>query len=137
GLLLNNEMDDFAIDPQGSNTYSIKGSVANALHAGKRPLSSMSPSFIESRDEFSAFGTPGGSRIPSMVLLAMAQYLMGQPVSDWVSAPRFHHQFQPDRIEHAPGAFSADEAQALQQRGHKLLRLDRDYGNQQVLHWDK
>src|SRR5690606_37449650 len=63
GVLLNDEMDDFAADAAGSNAYGLIGRQANAIAAGKRPLSSMSPSFLESNDEFAAFGTPGGSRI--------------------------------------------------------------------------
>lgn len=137
GVVLNNEMDDFAADPQGSNSYGLAGSQANAVAAGKRPLSSMSPSFIESPAEFAAFGTPGGSRIPSMVLLSMLEYLDGRPVSTWPAVPRYHHQYLPDVVEHEPGAFSEAEAQALRDRGYELKDLGRSYGNQQVLFWDK
>lgn len=137
GVVLNNEMDDFAADPQGSNSYGLAGSQANAVAAGKRPLSSMSPSFIESPTEFTAFGTPGGSRIPSMVLLSMLAYLDGQPVSTWPAVPRYHHQYLPDVVEHEPGAFSAAEAVDLKARGYELKDLGRSYGNQQVLFWDK
>ena len=137
GVVLNNEMDDFAADPQGSNSYGLAGSEANAVAAGKRPLSSMSPSFIESPAEFAAFGTPGGSRIPSMVLLSMLEYLDGRPVSRWPAVPRYHHQYLPDVVEHEPGAFSASELEALQARGYSLKDVGRSYGNQQVLFWDK
>lgn len=78
GVVLNNEMDDFAADTQGANSYGLAGSQANAVAAGKRPLSSMSPSFLESPTDFAAFGTPGGSRIPSMVLISMLQYFEGR-----------------------------------------------------------
>lgn len=137
GVLLNNEMDDFAADVQGANTYGLSGSQANRIAAGKRPLSSMSPSFIESSEEFASFGTPGGSRIPSMVLLAMLEYLDQQPIERWPAAPRFHHQFLPDLIEHEPQAFSAAETSALTARGHQLKATSRPYGNQQVLLWNK
>lgn len=137
GVVLNNEMDDFAADPQGSNSYGLAGSEANAVAAGKRPLSSMSPSFIESPAEFAAFGTPGGSRIPSMVLLSMLEYLDGRPVSSWPAVPRYHHQYLPDVVEHEPGVFSASELEALQARGYSLKDVGRSYGNQQVLFWDK
>ena len=137
GVVLNNEMDDFAADPHGSNSYGLSGSQANAVAAGKRPLSSMSPSFIESPGEFAAFGTPGGSRIPSMVLLSMLEYLDGRPVSTWPAVPRYHHQYLPDVVEHEPGAFSETEQQALRDRGYELKDLGRSYGNQQVLFWDK
>lgn len=137
GVVLNNEMDDFAADPQGSNSYGLAGSQANAVAAGKRPLSSMSPSFIESPREFAAFGTPGGSRIPSMVLLSMLEYLDGRPVSTWPAVPRYHHQYLPDVVEHEPGAFTAAEMNDLQGRGYNLKEVGRSYGNQQVLFWDK
>nr|WP_242671559.1 gamma-glutamyltransferase [Azotobacter chroococcum] len=136
GVLLNDEMDDFAADLQGSNAYRLAASPANAVAAGKRPLSSMSPSFIESADDLAAFGTPGGSRIPGMVLLAVLDYLDGQPVRRWPSVPRYHHQYLPDVIEHEPGAFDAAEIAELQRRGHPL-KVREPYGNQQVLHWDK
>ncbi|MDD2049505.1 gamma-glutamyltransferase [Pseudomonas putida] len=137
GVVLNNEMDDFAADPRGSNSYGLAGSQANAVAAGKRPLSSMSPSFIESPTQFAAFGTPGGSRIPSMVLLSMLGFLEGKPVANWPAVPRYHHQYLPDVVEHEPGAFSAEQQRELQARGYTLKDLGRTYGNQQVLYWDK
>jgi gamma-glutamyltranspeptidase/glutathione hydrolase len=137
GVLLNDEMDDFAADVQGANAYGLAGSHANAIAAGKRPLSSMSPTFIESPAEFASFGTPGGSRIPSMVLLAVLQYLDNQPIERWPSVGRYHHQFRPDLIEHEPDTFSAAEIAALQALGHQLKSTERTYGNQQVLLWEK
>ena len=137
GVLLNDEMDDFAADVQGSNAYGLAGSEVNAIAGGKRPLSSMSPSFLESNDEFTAFGTPGGSRIPSMVLLSMLEYLDDQPIERWPAVARYHHQFLPDVIEHEPNTFSAEQIAELQKRGYQLKRLDRQYGNQQVLFWNK
>ncbi|GLK87092.1 gamma-glutamyltransferase [Pseudomonas turukhanskensis] len=137
GVLLNDEMDDFAANVQGANAYGLSGSQANAIAAGKRPLSSMSPSFIESPTQFSAFGTPGGSRIPSMVLLAMLQYLDGQPVASWPAAPRYHHQYLPDVVEYEPSTFTATERDALRERGYALKPVERPYGNQQVLLWNK
>ena len=137
GVLLNNEMDDFAADPGGRNAYGLAGSQANAVAAGKRPLSSMSPTFIDSPAQLAVFGTPGGSRIPSMVLLAILDNLEGKPVSQWPATPRYHHQFLPDHIEHEANAFSSTERDALQRLGHQLKPLPRSYGNQQVLLWDK
>lgn len=137
GVVLNDEMDDFAANVQGANAYGLSGSQANAIAAGKRPLSSMSPSFIESASEFGAFGTPGGSRIPSMVLLAMLQYLDGQPVASWPAAPRYHHQYLPDVVEYEPNTFTSAELQALQSRGYAVKPVARPYGNQQVLLWNK
>ncbi|MGL4316236.1 MAG: gamma-glutamyltransferase [Pseudomonas sp.] len=137
GVVLNNEMDDFAADPQGSNVYGLAGSQANAIAGGKRPLSSMSPTFIESADDFASFGTPGGSRIPSMVLLAILDYLDGKPVAQWPATPRYHHQYLPDVVEYEPGAFSSEQIGALEMRGYRLQPVERRYGNQQVLLWHK
>ncbi len=137
GVVLNDEMDDFAADPQGSNAYGLAGSQANAVAPGKRPLSSMSPSFIESTTDFAAFGTPGGSRIPSMVLLSMLQYLDGQPVPTWPAVPRYHHQYLPDVVEYEPGAFTDAQLADLKGRGYSVKETGRAYGNQQVLLWHK
>jgi gamma-glutamyltranspeptidase/glutathione hydrolase len=137
GVVLNNEMDDFAADPSGSNSYGLAASAANAVAGGKRPLSSMSPSFIESPTEFAAFGTPGGSRIPSMVLLAMLEYLDGQPIGHWPAVPRYHHQYLPDQVQFEPGAFSTEQQARLKDRGYVLRQTSGTYGNQQVLFWHK
>ncbi len=137
GVVLNDEMDDFAADPRGANAYGLSGSQANAVAAGKRPLSSMSPTFVESRERFAAFGTPGGSRIPSMVLLGILGELDGRPVAEWPAIKRYHHQYRPDVIEYEPGAFDAGQAADLQARGHVLKTLAAPYGNLQVLAWDK
>ncbi len=137
GVLLNDEMDDFAADIDGSNAYGLKGSSANAIAGGKRPLSSMSPTFIESAEEFAAFGTPGGSRIPSMVLLSVLSYLDGEPVPAWPAVPRYHHQYLPDVLQYEADAFSPAQLDALRSRGHQPRLIERDYGNQQVLYWHK
>lgn len=137
GVVLNNEMDDFAADPGGSNSYGLAGSQANAVAAGKRPLSSMSPTFIESPSQLATFGTPGGSRIPSMVLLSVLGFLEGRPVAEWPATPRYHHQYLPDVVEHEPGTFSARQKAELEGRGYRLKDVGRQYGNQQVLYWDK
>jgi gamma-glutamyltranspeptidase / glutathione hydrolase len=97
----------------------------------------MSPSFIEGPHAFTAFGTPGGSRIPSMVLLSMLQYLDEQPIASWTSVPRYHHQYIPDVMEYEPGAFTEEELADLRERGYRLRETKRDFGNQQVLLWRK
>lgn len=137
GVLLNDEMDDFAADTAGANAYGLTGSQANVIAAGKRPLSSMSPTFIESPTDFASFGTPGGSRIPSMVLLAILEYLDDQPINRWPAVPRYHHQYLPDVIEYEPDAFTAAQLSELQARGYALKPTTRRYGNQQVLRWRK
>lgn len=137
GVLLNDEMDDFAADLASSNAYGLTGSVANLVQAGKRPLSSMSPSFLEGPNDFAAFGTPGGSRIPSMNVLAMLEYLDGKAPTQWVASARVHHQYLPDVLGFEPGALTSQQQQRLQKKGHELQELTRNYGNQQVLWWQK
>lgn len=137
GVILNDEMDDFAIEPNSSDTYGLMGGQANKIEPGKRPLSSMSPSFIESPRGLASFGTAGGSRIPSIVLLSMLEYLDEQPVNKWVSTPRYHHQYVPDMLEYEPGAFTQTELSDLSERGYRLRETKRDFGNQQVLFWRK
>ena len=138
GVLLNNEMDDFSAKPGAANTYGLVGSTANAIVPGKRPLSSMTPTFLETPDAVVILGTPGGSRIPTMVLLSALEFAQGRGgVQDWVAMPRFHHQYLPDVVEYEPGAFSADEARELAARGHELTLRAAGYGNMQAIVWYK
>ncbi|WP_268798482.1 gamma-glutamyltransferase [Pseudomonas huanghezhanensis] len=141
GVLLNDQMDDFAIDPgrgtQNSKRPELVSSPPNSLLPGKRPLSSMSPSFIESPQAFAAFGTTGGSRVPSAVLLSMLQYLDEQPVVNWTATARYHHQYLPNVVDYEPGAFTSDELADLQARGYRLNEMKQPYGDQQVLFWNK
>lgn len=135
GVLLNNEMDDFSVAPGVPNAYGLVGSSANAIAPGKRPLSSMAPTFVEDERGVLVLGTPGGSRIISMVLLAILDHL-ARPEVDLqrlVAAPRFHHQFLPDRIEVEPGAFAPDWITALQARGHRVEAGRRLWGNMQAV----
>ncbi len=138
GVLLNNEMDDFSLKPGAANLYGLTGSVANMIAPGKRPLSSMTPTFLETDDKVVVLGTPGGSRIITMVLLAALEVAHGHgdPLA-WVTGPRFHHQFSPDRVEYEPGAFTPDEILALTQRGHALAPREGTYGNMQLVTWFK
>ena len=138
GVLLNNEMDDFSAKPGAPNTYGLVGSKANAIAPGKRPLSSMTPTFLETPDAVVILGTPGGSRIPTMVLLCALEFAQGRGgVQDWVAMPRFHHQYLPDVVEYEPGAFSADQTRELAARGHELTLRAAGYGNMQAIAWYK
>jgi gamma-glutamyltranspeptidase / glutathione hydrolase len=138
GVLLNNEMDDFAAKPDTPNLYGLVGYDANAIAPGKRPLSSMTPTFLEDNDRVAVLGTPGGSRIISMVLLATLDFSVGRgTAADWVKRPRFHHQYLPDVVQYEPGAFTDAEVRRLQQWGHTLRRLDNGYGNMQIVVWHK
>lgn len=135
GVILNNEMDDFAVKPDAPNTYGLVGGDANAIAPGKRPLSSMTPTFLESDDAVVVLGTPGGSRIISMVLLATLEFAHGRGgPQEWVSLPRFHHQYLPDVVAHEARAVDADAARALQGYGHRLEAV-RGYGNMQMVAW--
>ena len=136
GVLLNDEMDDFSAKPGVPNAYGLVGAEANAIEPGKRPLSSMSPTFVESDAGVAVLGTPGGSRIITMVLLAILDLDEGHKPQSWVSLPRFHHQFLPDMIQYEPGAFSQPVLEALEAKGHNLKRLDNGYGNMQAIYWD-
>jgi len=129
GVLLNNEMDDFSSKPGVPNAYGLVGNEANAIAPGKRPLSSMTPSFVSSDDGVAILGTPGGSRIITMVFLGMLEHLQGRPVEDWVARPRFHHQYLPDVIQHEPNTFTEQEKAALKKKGHQLKDVGRTYGN--------
>lgn len=137
GVVLNDEMGDFALDSKGSGISGLVSGQANIIEPGKRPLSSMSPSFIESPRDFTSFGTPGGSRIPSIVLLSMLQYLDDQPVANWTSAPRYHFQDMPDAVEYEPGAFTNAQLSDLRERGYAVKEATRGFGNAQVVLWRK
>jgi gamma-glutamyltranspeptidase/glutathione hydrolase len=133
GILLNDEMDDFAAKPGVPNAYGLIGAQANAIAPGKRMLSSMSPTFVETRERIAILGTPGGSRIITMVLQGILGVIAGQSAEEIVRAPRFHHQYLPDVVQFEPGAFSSEEEATLRQMGHALQRLDDRYGNMQVV----
>lgn len=137
GVLLNDEMDDFSAKPGVPNLYGLVGSEANAIAPGKRPLSSMSPTFVETTDSLAILGTPGGSRIITMVLLGALEFTVGTAPQQWVSSGRFHHQYLPDQIQFEPGALSPELQTELQTLGHNLKPLNDHYGNMQAILWDK
>jgi len=137
GVLLNDEMDDFSAKPGTPNAYGLVGAEANAIQPGKRPLSSMSPTFVEDERGVLVLGTPGGSRIITMVLLGILEYANGGNVMSIVSLPRYHHQFLPDQIQYEQGALSDTELRSLEMRGHSLKQTAWHYGNMQAVMWDK
>ena len=137
GVLLNDEMDDFSAKPGQPNVYGLVGAEANAIAPGKRMLSSMTPTFIEGPEQVAILGTPGGSRIISMVLLGALQFVGGNAPDDWVNSPRFHHQYLPDRIQLEPGALDPEIRKGLETRGHALQPLEAPYGNMQAVLWDR
>ncbi|MGL4512630.1 MAG: gamma-glutamyltransferase [Lacipirellulaceae bacterium] len=126
GVVLNNEMDDFSIQPGVPNAFGLVGAESNAVAPGKRPLSSMSPTIVlDERGEPSlTVGAAGGPRIISQVLLALVRrYDQGLSLDGAVAAPRFHHQWRPDSLG-VEKALSPDTAAALAALGHKVERLD-------------
>jgi gamma-glutamyltranspeptidase/glutathione hydrolase len=120
GFLLNNEMDDFAIKPGEPNVFGLVGSEANKIEPGKRMLSSMMPTIIfESGQPYMALGSPGGAKI----ITAMAQTIInhrvyGMTVAEAVSAPRFHHQWLPDKVFLERDGYNINIVQKLISMGH-------------------
>ncbi|MBN4058232.1 gamma-glutamyltransferase [Mariprofundus ferrooxydans] len=136
GILMNDEMDDFATQVGKANAYGLVQGKANAVAPHKRMLSSMSPTFILGKERTLIVGTPGGSRIISMVLLAGLEFMQGgHDVNAWINKPRFHHQYLPDVIQHEQGAFTPKLAKQLQAKGHKLKQI-RNYGNMHAILWN-
>lgn len=136
GVLLNDEMDDFAASTTASNAYGLIGSAANLVAPGKRPLSSMSPTFVEGPRGLLVLGTPGGSRIITMVALGILGWSQGQDPAQIVASPRIHHQYLPDEVQFEPGALSAAQQADLQKRGYTLKPLTNSYGNMQAVSWN-
>ena len=137
GVLLNNEMDDFSAAPGEPNAYGLIGFSANAIEPGKRMLSSMSPTIVKGPDRVAVLGTPGGSRIITMVLLGLLDFIDGNGPESWVSLPRFHHQYQPDEILLERGALEDEEIEALRQLGHEVSVRARPWGNMHGVMWDQ
>jgi gamma-glutamyltranspeptidase/glutathione hydrolase len=137
GVLLNDEMDDFALKPGTPNAFGVMGFDANAPMPGKRMLSSMSPSFMESPDQVVALGAPGGSRIITEVLLGILGYDDGLTAQQVAALPRFHHQWLPDVISAESGALDADTVKALRAMGHTVNAAEPTWGNLQTVEWNR
>jgi gamma-glutamyltranspeptidase/glutathione hydrolase len=135
GVLLNDEMDDFSAAPGQSNAYGLVGSLPNAIAPGKRPLSSMSPTFVDGPRGVLILGTPGGSRIVTMVLLGVLGFTEGLDAAQVATLPRYHHQYLPDQVEVEPLAWTDAEQKAMLEMGHNLRLLKQTYGNMQVVIW--
>ncbi len=121
GILLNNEMDDFAAAPGVPNAFGLVGGEANAVAPGKRPLSSMTPTVVldEEGDVVLVVGASGGSTIISATLQVVIAVLdFGLDPQEAVAAPRMHHQWLPDVLWLEPG-YQADVVRALEARGHE------------------
>lgn len=122
GFLLNNEMDDFAVKPGVPNYYGLVGAEANAVQANKRMLSSMTPTILSKNGKlFMVVGTPGGSTIITSVFQTIVNVIDHQfDMQAAVAAPRFHHQWLPDKIMYEKGCFSPEVISELQTKGHIL-----------------
>jgi gamma-glutamyltranspeptidase/glutathione hydrolase len=122
GVLLNNELDDFTAKSGAANAFGLVGFDANLPGPGKRPLSSMTPTIVlKDGKPVIVTGSPGGSRIISTVLQVIVNAVdFHMPIAAAVSAPRLHHQWQPDEVVAEPG-FAPELLQALEARGHKVV----------------
>lgn len=136
GVLLNNQMDDFTIKSGVENGYGLLGTKANAIAPEKRMLSSMTPTFVETDAGMMMMGTPGGSRIISMNLLGILNFMNGKSADEIVKAPRYHHQYMPDVVVYEKGALSEAEMTDLKAKEHTLKESERGYGNMQVIVWN-
>lgn len=122
GFLLNNEMDDFAAAPNVPNAFELLGNEANSIAPEKRMLSSMTPTIVthDEEDVILVTGSPGGSTIITTVMQVVLNFIeYGMTPADAVAAPRFHHQWQPDRVIYEDGALSDDVIDALKAIGHQ------------------
>ena len=146
GVLLNDEMDDFALRPGTPNAFGVMGYEANAPKPGKRMLSSMTPTFMANDDKVAVIGTPGGSRIITMVLLGMLGYADGLDAQQVAALPRYHHQWLPDVVEVERGALPDAVIARLRAMGHDVLvpgqdnqgrRSSDSWGNMNTVMWDR
>ena len=121
GLILNNEMDDFTVEPGKPNAFGLIQSSSNEVRPGRKPLSSMSPTIVLKDDQvFMLIGASGGPRIITSVLnVLLGVFDRGFTLEQAIEAPRPHHQWQPDEVnfDREP---SKELAAALEKRGHKL-----------------
>ena len=136
GVLLNDEMDDFSIKQNVKNVFGLSHGEKNMIKPGKRPLSSMAPTFLETSTQSAILGTPGGSRIPTMILLASLNFFEGGGAISMVSKMRFHHQYKPDWVVYEPNSLTEDIQRGLQQMGYRLMPLKQYYGDMQAITWN-
>lgn len=136
GFLLNNEMDDFSVKAGVPNAFGLVGDDANAIAPGKRPLSSMTPTIVLGDEQIAVLGTPGGSRIISMVIQGVLALDAGKSALEAAAEPRVHHQYLPDEVSIEKDALSPALRAGLEARGHVIKEEPRSWGNMQVVTWD-
>lgn len=137
GVVLNNEMDDFSIQPGQPNAFGLIGAEANAVAPGKRPLSSMSPTVVLHGDKpIFTVGAAGGPTIISQVLQALVRRIdLNLSLEQTLAGPRIHHQWRPDELR-VERSLSAPARAALQKKGHTLREVD-GIGVSQAIAWDE
>jgi len=136
GVLLNDEMDDFALVPNKPNVYGLLGSSANAPEPGKRMLSSMSPSIVIGADRTAVIGSPGGSTIITQVLEGILNFIDGESAQQITAHKRFHHQYLPDEVMVEDGTFDPATSDALTKMGYTLKQRE-SWGFMNVVTWDR
>jgi len=137
GILLNDQMDDFAVGINHQNVYGLLGGKNNLIEPGKKPLSSMTPTIVISPDKTYVMGTPGGSKIVTMMILATVAAFTGDSAEKIVGFPRYHMQFYPDVVQYEKSAFSNKQVKNLKSMGYHLSPVMNPYGNMQVVIWDR
>ena len=137
GILMNNEMDDFAARPGFPNAYGLVQGEKNAVAPGRRPLSSMTPTLIfRSGEPFLATGSPGGSLIITAVLQTVLNAMtFDMNIAEAAAAPRVHHQWMPDRVLIEPG-ISPDTLNILEGMGHNIEATRRTLGRTNSIQLD-
>jgi gamma-glutamyltranspeptidase/glutathione hydrolase len=136
GVLLNDEMDDFALVPNKPNVYGLLGSKANAPEGGKRMLSSMSPSIVIGPERTAVIGSPGGSTIITQVMEGILHFIDGESARQIAAHKRFHHQFLPDEVDVEDGTFDAATTAELEKMGYALKQRE-SWGYMNVVTWDR
>ncbi|SFA42048.1 gamma-glutamyltranspeptidase / glutathione hydrolase [Paracoccus halophilus] len=134
GILMNNEMDDFSAKPGTPNGFGLIGGDANAIQAGKRPLSSMTPTMVlKDGQVWLVTGSPGGARIITTVLQVVMNMIdHGMNVAEASTAPRVHHQWLPDELRVEEG-ISMDTTRLLQAKGHNIALKDAMGSTQSIM----
>ena len=137
GIFMNNHLDDFSFKNE-SNTYGLIGTHFNYLKPLKRPLSSMTPTVLEDDNTILVIGTPGGSRIISMVAQYLSHYLFFPNVSleNIINIPHIHHQYYPNKV-FLEKSFNEKSAQLLLKKGHIIKKLNYNWGSLQIVYHRK
>jgi len=124
GFFINNEMDDFSSKPGTPNMFGLIGAEANAISPGKRMLSSMTPTIVESNGKLKmVVGSPGGSRIITSVLQNILNVIeFDMSMQESVSSSRFHHQWLPDLIFMEEKGFNSEDINKLESKGYQISK---------------